>query len=67
MLAAASLLFVVGPAWATTFYVDAVGGIDANDGLSPASAWKTVAEVNGSTFAEGDQILFKRGGIGMKA
>jgi len=63
VLAVASLFLVAGPAWATTFYVDGAGGIDTNDGLSPATAWKTVAKVNGSTFAAGDQILFKRGGI----
>lgn len=63
VLAVASLFLVAGPAWAATFHVDGAGGIDANDGLSPATAWKTVAKVNGSTFAAGDQILFKRGGI----
>jgi hypothetical protein len=54
---------VAGPVWAATFYVDAAGGVDTNDGLSTATAWKTVAKVNGSTFAAGDQILFKRGGV----
>jgi len=49
--------------WAATFYVDATNGIDTNDGLSPATAWKTVAKVNGSTFSAGDQILFKRGQV----
>src|SRR5215831_11731674 len=43
-------------------YVDPSGS-DANDGLTQATAWKTVAKVNGSTFAAGDQILFKRGGV----
>jgi hypothetical protein len=37
-------------------------GNDANDGRSPAKAWKTVAKVNATTFAPGDQILFARGG-----
>src|SRR5438552_3234388 len=54
---------IAASSWASTFYVDATGGIDTNDGLSQASAWKTVAKVNGSTFAAGDQILFKRGQI----
>ncbi|MFY9560500.1 MAG: hypothetical protein WAQ52_09730 [Terriglobales bacterium] len=49
--------------WAATFYVDSTSGSDTNDGLSPATAWKTVAKVNGSTFAAGDQILFKRGQV----
>jgi hypothetical protein len=37
-------------------------GNDANDGRSPAKAWKTVAKVNATPFAPGDQILFARGG-----
>jgi len=54
---------MVGSSWAATFYVDATSGIDTNDGLSTATAWKTVAKVNGATFAAGDQILFKRGQV----
>ncbi len=42
-------------------YVDATGGSDANNGLSPSSAWKTIDRVNAPTFAPGDSILFKRG------
>jgi hypothetical protein len=57
------LCAIAASSWAATFYVDAAGGVDTNDGLSPATAWKTVAKVNGSTFAAGDQILFKRGGV----
>jgi hypothetical protein len=56
-------LLVSAAGWAATYYVDATGGLDTNDGLSAATAWKTVAKVNGSTFAAGDQILFKRGGV----
>lgn len=37
-------------------------GNDANDGKSPAKAWKTVAKVNATAFQPGDQILFSRGG-----
>ncbi|RPH34979.1 MAG: hypothetical protein EHM91_17800, partial [Planctomycetota bacterium] len=37
-------------------------GNDANDGRTPATAWKTVAKVNATTFAPGDQVLFARGG-----
>lgn len=49
--------------WAATYYVDATGGSDTNDGLTQGSAWKTVTKVNGSTFQPGDQILFQRGGV----
>ena len=50
-------------AGATSYYVDATGGSDANSGLSTATAWKTINKVNTSTFAAGDQILFKRGEV----
>ncbi len=45
----------------TSYYVDATSGNDANDGLSPATAWKTIGKVRESTFQPGDYILFKRG------
>jgi parallel beta-helix repeat protein len=45
------------------YYVDNVNGSDANSGLTEALAWKNLPRVNDATFAPGDQILFKRGGI----
>ncbi len=54
---------LAGMAGAATYYVDATGGSDGNDGITPATAWKTMAKVNGSSFAAGDQILFKRGEV----
>ncbi len=48
-------------AQAKKYYVDATGGSDANSGLSPSVAWKTIDKVNASTFAPGDSILFERG------
>ena len=63
ILATAVISVVAMPAWAATYYVDSVGGSDSNDGLTTATAWKTVAKVNGSTFSPGDQILFRRGGV----
>lgn len=44
-----------------TVYVSPAGD-DARDGRSPAAAWKTVAKVNLTAFAPGDQILFARAG-----
>jgi hypothetical protein len=41
----------------------ATGGSNANSGLSPATAWKTIAKVNASSFAAGDRILLKRGQV----
>lgn len=45
----------------TVYYVDCQSGNDANSGLTAATAWKTLAKINKSAFAAGDQILLKRG------
>lgn len=42
-----------------TYYVDATGGNDGNNGLSPSTAWKTLTKVNSTTFIPGNHILFK--------
>ncbi|MCX6267339.1 MAG: fibronectin type III domain-containing protein [Bacteroidetes bacterium] len=47
----------------TTYYIDATGGNDANDGLSPLKAWKTLTKVNATTFTPGTSILFIAGGV----
>jgi len=44
----------------TTYFV-ANDGDDDNTGTLPTSPWETIAKVNGSTFAPGDAILFRRG------
>lgn len=45
-----------------TYFVDAVNGNDANAGTGQStSAWKTIAKVNGHSFANGDSILLQRG------
>lgn len=61
---AVSSAFTAAPALATntTYYVDATGGADSNAGTSPAAAWRTLAKVNATTFAAGDQILLRAGG-----
>jgi len=56
-----ALMLLAAPAWATVYYVDATGGEDSNPGTAIDNAWQTVSEVNGSSFAAGDSILFKRG------
>ncbi len=43
------------------FYVDAVGGNDANSGTAPGSPWKSLAKVSGSQFQAGSLIYLKRG------
>ena len=45
---------------ARTYFVDATNGNDANDGLSPATAWRSLAKVSSIIFAPGDHILLKR-------
>ena len=45
----------------TTYYVDSQAGDDAADGLAPATAWRSFANVNGTDFRPGDRILLKAG------
>lgn len=62
LLSTGLLLAASMPLLGATYYVDAVAGSDSNDGLTPATAWKTISlSVNIKSFAPGDQILFKRG------
>lgn len=60
---AASLAGAAAPALAApkTYYIDATAGSDVAAGTSTATAWKTLAKVNATTFAAGDSILFKSG------
>jgi hypothetical protein len=44
------------------YYVDATAGRDTNDGLTPATAWQTLAKVNGTTLQPGNAVCFKAGG-----
>jgi hypothetical protein len=54
-------------AGATNYYVSSSGGNDANDGKSPATAWKTFSaagnHVNSGSFNAGDVIYLKRGDV----
>ncbi len=45
----------------TTYYVDAQTGDDDYNGLTPDDAWKTLRQVNITTFQPGDTILFRAG------
>ncbi|MFC1610343.1 right-handed parallel beta-helix repeat-containing protein [Myxococcota bacterium] len=50
------------------FYIDSVDGDDSYDGHAPLpetnhGPWKTLVNVNGTTFQGGDQIVFKCGRI----
>jgi len=48
---------------AQTYYVDAQTGNDDNSGLSSTEAWKTLRQVNITTFKPGDSILFHSGHV----
>jgi len=47
----------------TEYFVDSESGKDTNDGLSPATAWRTLAKVNGADIRPGDTVRFRRGGL----
>jgi parallel beta-helix repeat protein len=44
-----------------TYYVDSVGGDDGANGLSPATAWRSLGKVSATQFGPGDRILLKAG------
>ena len=44
-----------------TYYVDSLHGNDANDGLEPTRAWKSLGKVSATTFVPGDHILLESG------
>ncbi len=53
-------------ALAASYCVDTTNGLDSNTGVydpqvGSGDCWQTVGKVNSSTFAAGDQVLFRRG------
>ncbi len=58
-----NLLFVSLTLAQTNYYISDTDGNDANNGKSPASAWKTLQKLNNSwgLINPGDSILLKRG------
>jgi hypothetical protein len=44
------------------YYLDSAGGNDSSDGMSPATAWKTLTKINGVTYQPGNRICLKAGG-----
>jgi hypothetical protein len=53
-------LLAPASAAAATYYVDPAGS-DAGAGTTPATAWKTLGKVSGTTLQPGDQVLLKAG------
>ncbi len=47
----------------TAYYISPYGN-DANDGLTPDTAWRSPSKISGAGFLkEGDAVLFERGGV----
>ena len=61
LLTLIAFLIAASASWAATYYVDATFGNDAGDGLSPSTAWRTIAKINVFNFIPGDSVLLKRG------
>ncbi|MCX7009700.1 MAG: right-handed parallel beta-helix repeat-containing protein [Kiritimatiellaeota bacterium] len=63
----ALLLLLLSPlvsgAAAHSFFVDSAQGDDARDGLTPATAWRSLVKVNHVALQPGDKVLFHRGGV----
>lgn len=60
--AAAPAGAIISTAQGTSYYIDSIDGSDeTGDGLSPATAWKSVP-VKECTLQAGDRVLFRRGG-----
>jgi hypothetical protein len=59
------LLMISTQLQAESFYLDASGGNDANDGLSAATAWQNLQRLRSPfiPLSAGDTVLFKRGEI----
>jgi len=54
---------IVASSSGTTYYVDAIGGNNANNGVSTETPWQTLGRVSSARFSPGDQILLKRGAV----
>lgn len=62
-MACLAALILCGQISARTFHIDPDASGNSLDGLTPATAWKTVTKVVETRFQPGDTIRLKRGGI----
>jgi len=62
LILTATFILAAASEGAATYYVSA-SGKDANDGLSPRSAWQTLDRVNSAALKPGDCVLFRRGDV----
>lgn len=61
ILPLAIVLAVGSVSVATTFHLDADSPTATGDGRSPATAWKTLLQLQKATLQPGDSVVFKRG------
>ncbi len=47
----------------TTYYVDSQNGNDNNNGLSPETAWRSLAKAGEHMYQAGEKLLLKRGSV----
>lgn len=45
------------------YYIDAVSGLDSNDGKKPQSPWKNIRRLNQRNFVPGDTVFFSRNSV----
>ncbi len=51
----------VGPAARVSYHVDCGRGNDANSGVSPTRAWRSLARASAAALQPGDRVLLRRG------
>ncbi len=51
------------PSGVTCYYLSAKSGSDSADGLTPQTAWRSVAPLAQTSVAPGSYVLFERGGV----
>ena len=56
-----ALPILLGTATAAVYHIDAAKGDDANSGLTPGLAWKSLTKANAAVLKPGDSLLFKAG------
>ncbi len=64
LVALVALVALQSPvAFAATYYLDSKSGSDANDGLSPARAWRTLSKASTKIKNAGDDVLLRSGSV----
>ncbi|MCP4697804.1 MAG: hypothetical protein GY862_13270 [Gammaproteobacteria bacterium] len=58
-----TLLWALSLSVSAAVYYLSNQGNDANDGLSPQTAWQTLEQANNAALADGDSILLQRGHV----